>query len=787
MGLDSQVAYFADYISAGRLVAPPVEWPAQTVAIWRADLPTPLQNDQPVTSAQVLILGAGATTADGTLTTTGAAGSVVRSPYLTGTDATKEFDVFFTLIDAGPGTGDASLALFSVGSEDHLDSYLKVTVSADAVGSRSLVLNFFDKGTSGGVTTKLPAGLGLTGVHTFRVRANPAAKFAAFMHVPTATVATTTISTYSWTGKLCVSLGGAYRGLQGVAPNQTPRGAEKFLEARAAGIAVVHRAATLIESQNVGTLLAGTYRYPTVALSPATVTRSAGGAPVTFTATLANTTAAPTWTLIGVGTLQPNGLTAVYTPPGSVSATSQAIIRASVAGGTTFESIVTLNTLVAPSTRGPVQVDATFSRSKLPTDAQTLYDGSRAWITALSDTVKAEVLSGSPNSPGGNKVDLYELRKVRQHLHAAALMLDATGDPAALANIIEIWTLLIAKAETTWNPGYNSTFSDATKAVGTKRFNYYNLASKTFAEFIAVGGYTNRMPLESDLHAGYCAELRYVLYQNRGFSAAVDTAYAQVVSYHDGLTAQRKLFSAADYPSKPNYTWGKALHHPTEGRYAEAFLMVKMGYTSWQAELDKLTAWLLGDRELLEHPGGYKVYNTAHGVQGRYLFQQGSGDNFSSQDCTYIGEEWASAELLCRSGDTLFNPEVMSAIGRTCDQGVFYDGYAVKTYFTKDAAGNPVGVYTIGGSIGGGGLPTTGSTLFCARSGARMNSRWKTPGNNFRENLYQVQRNGATAPMWRVLTPAMDTGLTAVANQATLATRKGPTLTRFLTKINGRA
>ena len=398
MSLDSLAAYYLQQVAPSRLTGPIVEMPVGTVALYRADLPTPGQNDQPFTNAQPLDFGGDARGSDGTLTTSGAPGSIVRSNYLLGSDARQRFDVFFTLIDAGPGTGDASLALCSIGAEDDLDSYAKITVSADAPGQRSLVFSIFDKGASGGVSAKLPAGLGMTGVHTFRIRVNPDTAFATLMHVPTQTIVNAFLPTYSWTGKLCVALGGAYRGLQGTSGNRTPRGAEKFAEARSLGMAVVQRSTLTSESDDVASILIGSYRHPTITLSPATATAQVGGAPIAFNVTLANSTANPVLTLEGPGTLSIDGLTVTYTPPATASSTSTVRIRAQALGGTSFESFVTLR---AASVSEPtptlsalnLRADPNFTSSKLGnigTPLRDWYEQARLGWVFLPDSQRKD-------------------------------------------------------------------------------------------------------------------------------------------------------------------------------------------------------------------------------------------------------------------------------------------------------------------------------------------------------------------------------------------------------------
>ncbi len=400
MSLDSQAAYFAQYVAPSRLTGPSLELPIGTVAVYRADLPTPNQNDQPYTSGQLLNFGTGTTSADGTLTTFG--GTLIRTPYLTGTDASKAFDVVFTLIDAGPGTGDSSLALFSVGAEDDLDAYAKLTLSADPVGQRSLVLNAFDKGVSGGVTAKLPAGLGLGGVHSFWLKVSPDSKQLTLMHLGSLTAVTVTLNTYSWTGKLCMALGGAYRGLQGTAGNRTPRGAEKFLEARSVGFALVARTLLTSEAQDAASILVGTYRHPTITVQPATAFIRAGDAATTFRATLENSEANPVWTLTGPGTLTLDGLNVIYTPPGSISATSTAIIRAQAVGGNTFESVITL------SPAGSAGTPVINSFTALPANVTAGGEITLAWnVAGATSLTDGDGVALSPVTSGSVKRTPY--------------------------------------------------------------------------------------------------------------------------------------------------------------------------------------------------------------------------------------------------------------------------------------------------------------------------------------------------------------------------------------------
>jgi len=73
---------------------------------------------------------------------------------------------------------------------------------------------------------------------------------------------------------------------------------------------------------------------PTLALSPASVNVNAGGAPVTFSALVQNSSETVTWTLSGPGSVTPaSGPTTTYTPPESVDSAESASLTATL--GTT--------------------------------------------------------------------------------------------------------------------------------------------------------------------------------------------------------------------------------------------------------------------------------------------------------------------------------------------------------------------------------------------------------------------------------------------------------------------
>jgi hypothetical protein len=110
-----------------------------------------------------------------------------------------------------------------------------------------------------------------------------------------------------------------------------------------------------------------------LSLTPSSVTVTAGGTQVTFSATLTSSTATITWTLTGSGTLSTtSGASTSYTPPASIAAQETATITAR-AGGLTATATITINPLVTLSVSaaqpsvvaggGPVAVTATLTGS----------------------------------------------------------------------------------------------------------------------------------------------------------------------------------------------------------------------------------------------------------------------------------------------------------------------------------------------------------------------------------------------------------------------------------------
>jgi hypothetical protein len=103
---------------------------------------------------------------------------------------------------------------------------------------------------------------------------------------------------------------------------------------------------------------------PSIAVSPASRIVNAGTAGIAFTATLQNSSASITWSLVGVGSLSgTTGSSVTYTPPATVTATSSATLTAQ-AGAVSATATVTVNPVGAPVV--PAITSFTATPSNLP-------------------------------------------------------------------------------------------------------------------------------------------------------------------------------------------------------------------------------------------------------------------------------------------------------------------------------------------------------------------------------------------------------------------------------------
>jgi len=89
---------------------------------------------------------------------------------------------------------------------------------------------------------------------------------------------------------------------------------------------------------------------PSLNITPATASVTAGGADVTFTAVLQNVTGTVNWSLAGNGSITPNtGATTDYTPPAAVAAVETATLTATTAT-LTASATITISPPAPPST-----------------------------------------------------------------------------------------------------------------------------------------------------------------------------------------------------------------------------------------------------------------------------------------------------------------------------------------------------------------------------------------------------------------------------------------------------
>ena len=160
---------------------------------------------------------------------------------------------------------------------------------------------------------------------------------------------------------------------------------------------------------------------PTPSPAPAaslTVTPSAqsttpGGATITLTATVTNSTATPSWTLTGPGSLSAmTGTSVVYTPPalGAITANATAIVSASLTGVT--PQVVNLAVVVTAS-------GATWTNATSGSSANLLgvdYDDNR--FVAVTDTGAA---LGSTDAATWTPITLFTSGVSTDHLAAYAI------------------------------------------------------------------------------------------------------------------------------------------------------------------------------------------------------------------------------------------------------------------------------------------------------------------------------------------------------------------------------
>jgi hypothetical protein len=101
---------------------------------------------------------------------------------------------------------------------------------------------------------------------------------------------------------------------------------------------------------------------PSISVTPATTTVTAGGGAVTFTGTLNNTTGTISWALAGPGSITPaSGNATTYTPPASVAASTSATLTASAGAGLNASATITINPPAPISVSGMV-VDVRFQK-----------------------------------------------------------------------------------------------------------------------------------------------------------------------------------------------------------------------------------------------------------------------------------------------------------------------------------------------------------------------------------------------------------------------------------------
>lgn len=398
--LDAQAAYFNSYISPLRSGETIFEAPPKTFALYRLDKlgerpGSELENIHPRSAAQDFTLSGNAIISLGRLMTTGTNDSFAFGGWLANSSAAWGSDYYFMLVDAGQAAPDGIGALFAVSCQNEHSNYAKVTRNADG----ALQLHAYDKSAPSGRTAALPNNLGLSGVQLFRLRVKPPQKRLELTHVDSGTTVGVELSVLTWSGAVGLSVGTAFRGLQGADNQRTQRGADTFGKVTCIGALAV--AAYNPDEWNIDVreILQAGLILPTLTLAAQTGVAFIGGAGLSLDADLKGLEGELLWTLEGEGELISLGARAVYTPPASGGA-QKARVTVTLRG-TTYTQWVDID--VQASTTSGLRalndhtVDWNFNINDYPADIRPYLERVKACVEAEENVA---VPSGYPKDPG---------------------------------------------------------------------------------------------------------------------------------------------------------------------------------------------------------------------------------------------------------------------------------------------------------------------------------------------------------------------------------------------------
>jgi hypothetical protein len=377
--------------------------------------------------------------------------------------------------------------------------------------------------------------------------------------------------------------------------------------------------------------------------------------------------------------------------------------------------------------RKTFEANPTFDAQTLSGKEQELYIRVWWWLGTEKRGIDRMLAGRAPvNSvlyPGG-VIHIKDLRFVQTYTHTLLILLYLYGDPKALAELVRIWPGLIARTTT----GYDVAATNRTREQpGIKRWIYHENAewAGTSAGFLG----TDDHPLEFDLIGGTIAESEYALYQNIRHGAGV--AYLALSEYVTKHYQNRlEYLSAAYYPNKPRWAYGKPLRHPTESRYNyHYFRYLTHGNPVDKEAYEWLGNALRGDRELITLEDSTVVLAQPHGVIARVAQQSGRNPNGGHQDITYIAESNPHMLLAHWAGSPFHNRDELAAMGHTVFQCVLCDGPSKDTIAMAIGGAAPVGDKSL-----------NGKRLIRTRDGKTYPSRWLMGRGEQRDHVLQLQR-----------------------------------------------
>jgi ribosomal protein L29 len=378
--------------------------------------------------------------------------------------------------------------------------------------------------------------------------------------------------------------------------------------------------------------------------------------------------------------------------------------------------------------RATFEADPTFDPATLTGKEQEMYTRTWSWLGTERRGIDRMLAGRGPiyNEPyPGGVIHMKAMRNVQTYTHTLLILLWLYGDPKALVELIRIWPPLVARTRT----DYDVAATNRTREQpGIKRWIYHENKewAGTGAGFLG----SDDHPLEFSLISGTIAESEYALYQNIKHGAGA--AYLILSDYVTNHFQKRlEYLSAAYYPNKPLWTYGKALRHPTESQYNyHYFRFLLHGNPVDKEAYEFFGNALRGDREIIDLADGTPVLAQPHGVIARVAQQSGKVLHGGHQSSTYIAESNPHMLIAYWAGSPFHSRDELAAMGHTVFQCVLCDGA------DKDTV-----AMTIGGAAPIGDSTFNGKRLIRTRDGKTYPSRWLMGQSEQRRHALVLQRD----------------------------------------------